>query len=298
MSLYNLMTGEPIQLEHGKHILIGAVLDAGTAENRFKAMKQLLDIGAKKLRNPDAGIASNEFTYASKGAVMLLPEQPAMYQRKTLDLLYSKTATTQDIPASVTKVMSLITGMDYIGSVMERITYKSSDEQSGSGDVFDAGDIITVQDLMLAMMLPSSNGSAMCFARICGEKMLQAAGVTSYTDADCRAEFVQAMNRKAAFIGMSNSSFDSPSGLSENNTTTATDLLRMVIEACSYPEICKVWGKQSYTVAVGGTNPRNVTLTSTVTDSAIEAAYVILGGKTGSLNSGAKALVMVAEVEV
>ena len=62
--------------------------------------------------------------------------------------------------------------------------------------------------------------------------------------------------------------------------------------------VCMVWGKKSYTVAVGGTNARSVSLSTTVTDSAIEAVYTILGGKTGSLTNGAKALVMVAEASV
>ena len=290
------VNGSPVA--QGKAILIGAVLDAGTSENRFKAMKQLLDIGVKKLRFPDAEIGSDEFTYATKGAVALLPQEPSMYQRQPLEVLYSKAATTQDTPASTTKVMSLITGMDYIGSVMEQVTYKSSDEESGSGDVFDAGDVITIRDLMLAMMLPSSNGAAQCFARICGAKMLDAAGESGYTDSACRTRFVQEMNAKAAYIGMTNSTFSSASGLMTTTKMTASDMLRMVVEACSYPDICKVWGKKSYTVAVGGTNARSVSLSTTVTDSAIEAVYTILGGKTGSLTNGAKALVMVAEASV
>lgn len=288
--------GNPIP--QGKVILIGAVLDAGTDANRFKAMKQLLDIGVKKLRFPDVEIGSDEFTYATKGAVALLPQEPPMYQKQSLTILYSKAATTQAIPASTTKVMSLITGMDYIGSVMEEVTYKSSDEESGSGDVFDAGDIITIRDLMLAMMLPSSNGSAQCFARICGAKMLEAQGDNSYTDSECRTEFVRQMNLKAAYIGMTNSTFTSASGLQTTTKTTVSDMLRIVVEACSYPDICKVWGKKTYTVTVKGTNPRSVVLNTTVTDAAIEAVYTILGGKTGSLTQGAKALVMAAEVEV
>lgn len=279
-------------------ILIGAVLDAGSDANRFKAMKQLLDIGKKKLADPNAEISDSEFTYASKGAVCALPVgSPAMYEQYQFDFLYSKNATTQSVPASTTKVMSLITGLDYVESVKEIVTIKSSDVQAGSGNYFSAGDTMTIEELMLAMMLPSSNTAAQAFGRICGEKMLKTVADGSYTDSECMTEFVSKMNAKAAYIGMTNSTFTSASGLLTTTKMTVKDMIQLIVEVCSYDQILKVWGKKSYTIAVGGTNPRNVQLSTTVTDSAIEASYYILGGKTGSLNSGttAAALVMVAK---
>lgn len=279
------------------YILIGAVLDAGSDANRFKAMKQLLDIGKKKLADPNAEISSGEFTYASKGAVCALPiGSSAMYEQYQFDLLYSKNETIQAIPASTTKVMSLITGLDYVQNVKEVITIKSSDVQSGSGNYFSSGDTMTIEELMLAMMLPSSNTAAQAFGRICGEKMLKTVADGSYTDSECLDEFVSKMNAKAAYIGMTNSTFTSASGLLTTTKMTANDMIQMIVEACSYNQILKVWGKKSYVIPVGGTNPRSVQLSTTVTDSAIEASYNILGGKTGSLNSGttAAALVMVA----
>jgi D-alanyl-D-alanine endopeptidase (penicillin-binding protein 7) len=49
--------------------------------------------------------------------------------------------------------------------------------------------------------------------------------------------FVQAMNRKAQALGMVNSRFEEPTGLSSNNVSTAHDLARMVAAAARYPEI-------------------------------------------------------------
>lgn len=280
------------------NVLVAAVLDANSDSARFTAMKQLLDIGKRKLDNPNAVITDSDFTYATKGAVCLLPlHNTGMREKYTFEMLYSKNASIQAVPASVTKVMSLITGMDYIGNVKEVVTLKSADLVGGSGAYFSAGDTMTIQEMMLAMMLPSSNTAATAWGRICGAKMLEADGTTTYSDADCVAKFVEKMNEKAAYIGMSNSVFVSPSGLN-NNLTTVTDLIQMVIEACSYPEILKVWNKKTYTIPVGGTNPRDVSLTTTVTNSAIEGSYTILGGKTGSLTSPAAAsLVMVAEAK-
>lgn len=299
MGIYEI-NGNPLTSASADKILIAALLDAGSDSNRFLAMKQLLDIGKKKLADPKAVISDSEFTYASNGAVCAMPVgSPAMYEQFQFDLLYSKNATTQSIPASTTKVMSLVTGLDYVQNVKEVITIKSSDVQVGSGNYFSAGDTMTIEELMLAMMLPSSNTAAQAFGRICGEKMLKSVADGTYTDSQCMTEFISKMNTKAAYIGMTNSTFTSASGLATTNKMTVKDMIQMIVEACSYDRILKVWGKKSYTIAVGGTNPRNVQLSTTVTDSAIEASYYILGGKTGSIDSGttAAALVMVAKAK-
>lgn len=281
-------------------ILVAAVLGAGSDSNRFTAMKELLDIGKKKLANPNAVISSDEFSHASYGAVCEFPSGvPGMYEKYTFDLLYSKAETTAAIPASTTKVMSLITGLDYVDNLKEVIALTSNDIQGGSGPSFAAGDTMTIEELMLSMMLPSSNTAAQAFARVCGNKMLQTTASGTYTDSECVEKFILEMNTKAAYIGMTDSTFTTASGLLTTTYMTAKDAIQMLVEACSYPEILKVWNKKTYTIAVGGTNPRNVTLTTTVTNQAIENDYTILGGKTGILGNGssAAALVMVAKIK-
>ena len=294
--IYDVNGNELITSDSGSKILVASVLDASSESARFSAMKQLLDIGKKKLADPNATIHDDEFTYATKGAVCSLPVgNTGMYEKYPFSMLYSKNGTTQAVPASVTKVMSLVTGLDYLENVTDTITIKSSDSQAGSGPSLSDGDTMTMQELMLCMALPSSNTGAQAFARICGAKMLESKGVTTYTDSECRTEFVSKMNAKASYIGMTNSTFDNASGTSSNNLTTANDLVQLLVEACSYPEIMKVWNKKTYTIAVGGTNPRSITINTTVANQTLENYYYILGGKTGSI-SGAQALVMVAKI--
>lgn len=294
------INGNPLVISSGgtSKILVASVLDADSDPARFSAMKQLLDIGKKKLADPNAVISDSEFSYATKGAVCALPVgNTGMYEKYTFNMLYTKNATTQASLASVTKVMSLITGLDYLDNIKDVITISSSDPLGGSGNYFAAGDTLTIEELMLSMALPSSNTAAQAFARICGGKMLEARGVTTYTDSECRTEFVSKMNTKASYIGMVDSSFVNASGASGENVTTTTDLIQMMIEACSYPEILKIWNKKSYTISIGGTNPRTQTINTTVANQAIENNYIILGGKTGALTGGvAEALVMVAEI--
>ena len=172
--IYDVNGNELITSDSGSKILVASVLDASSESARFSAMKQLLDIGKKKLADPNATIHDDEFTYATKGAVCSLPVgNTGMYEKYPFSMLYSKNGTTQAVPASVTKVMSLVTGLDYLENVTDTITIKSSDTQAGSGPALSDGDTMTMQELMLCMALPSSNTGAQAFARIKSAKMLE-----------------------------------------------------------------------------------------------------------------------------
>ena len=279
-----------------KQKLVGVILDATSLDNRFLAMKQLFDIAQKMIKDPAYVPQASEFTYATKGAVCVLPQEPSMYEEYPLNILYQKSGTTQTIPASTTKVMSLITAMPFVQSIKEKITLVSGDIESGSGNYFSAGDILTIEDIMYGMMLPSSNTCAKALAHYCGKKIL---GNDSASVSDCVSAFVTEMNSRASLIGCENSTFTTPSGLATNNLSTAKDLLRITIEASSYAEINRIWNKKEYSISVGGTNPRTVDLDTTVTDATLESSYYIFGGKTGSIDNGntASALVMVAEAK-
>lgn len=287
--------------DYKEKIMIGAVLDATTLDNRFIAMKQLYDIAYKKINDSEYQPSENDFASALKGAVCILPPCPsAMLENYDFEMLYSKDSDVQASIASTSKVMSLITGLDYIYSVKEIITIISNDIQSGSGNIFSAGDTISIEDLMFSMMLPSSNTGGMAFARICGEKMIKLSNPNASPSAtECINAFVSQMNIKAISIGMNNSNFVSPTGYTSENKSTVNDLIKMVVEACSYNQILKVWNKKSHVINVGGSNPRAITIDTTVANDTLERDYYILGGKTGSLNSGAtaSALVMIAKLK-
>ena len=285
-------------------ILAAAVLDAQNAPARFKAMGQLLKIGEKKLKRPKAKIRSSAFTFASKGAVCALPGYPLKpVQTGQYELLYSRNASEQAIPASVTKTLTLLTGLDYLGPVNmeDTITIASSDLRGYCSVRFIAGDRLSVRDVMSAMMLQSSNTAAQAFARICGEKLLYADDAVEYTNEECVARFVSEMNRKALSIGMRDSVFVTPSGLSARNRATAEDLLRLIIAVCSSETAVRIWEQKTGTISVGGPEPRNVSLRTTVRNEALEASYRILGGKTGTFSGGsgsvsAEALIMVVHI--
>ncbi len=292
MSIYDVNGN---QLITSNYKFVGAILGATNEENRFLAMKQLFDIAIRKINNPSYVPSASEFSYATKGAVCILPEPASFYERYPISLLFGKNETTQDINASTTKVLNLITALPYLADIKEKITLVSGDTESGSGDYFSAGDVLTIEDIMYGMLLPSSNTCAKTLAHYCGAKIL---GNSSASVSDCVSAFITEMNRKATEIGCENSTFNSPSGLSATTKSTAKDLLRITISASSYPEIARIWNKKSYSINIGGTNPRTQAITTTVSNASLEADYYIFGGKTGyyyNSQGNYGSLVMVAE---
>lgn len=288
----------PVNSEHSKSIYVGAVLDATSTENRFLAMKQLFDT-AKRLEAGER-LTGNELTLADKGAVCRLPTEPmALYEGYDFDWIFSQNGDTQSFPCSTTKVLAVITALDYLSTIKNKITIESVDVQSGSGNYFDAGDVLTYEDIIYSMMLPSSNTCAMALAHNIGKIIL---GDDTKTFEECVSAFTDAMNEKADKIGVTNSTFTSPSGYNHtDNKTTVKDLIRICIDACAYPELLRIWGKKEYVVKVGGTNARNVNLQTTVANETLESDYYIFGGKTGSLyyssDENYNALVMVAQIK-
>lgn len=106
-------------------------------------------------------------------AACKLPAHPIMYDNYKFDLLASKSPDETGIPASLTKLMALITAFDYISDENEQVKIDPSDIIGGSGDNLVAGDIVSIRDLVYDMLLPSSNDAAMALARHIGGKIIK-----------------------------------------------------------------------------------------------------------------------------
>lgn len=144
------------------------VMDCGSSSNRFVAMEELLDV---------ISTSSGEVSTATSACAYKLPAQlPQMHNISTETAIYTKNESQEIIPASVTKVMTAMTAIDYANDLSEKITFKSTDLESGSGAVFQSGDIVTLKDALEAMMLPSSNMAAKAIARNIGKKYLEKFG--------------------------------------------------------------------------------------------------------------------------
>lgn len=102
----------------------------------------------------------------------------------------------------------------------------------------------------------------------------------SYSDSTCVDAFMDVMNAKAASIGMTNSNFIRAAGDGENQTTPK-DMVLLTLIASSYKRLAEIWSKDSYVCRPRQSGTTNVSFTSTVRNTILEASYPILGGKTG-----------------
>ena len=126
--------------------------------------------------------------------------------------------------ASISKLMTAMVVLDAKQDLQEVISIGDEDVDSlkGTRSRLPVGTTMTRETAMLLALMSSENRAAHALGR--------------HYPGGLQA-FVHAMNRKAQALGMVNSRFEEPTGLSSNNVSTAHDLARMVSAAARYPEI-------------------------------------------------------------
>lgn len=148
--------------------------------------------------------------------------QAILIDGNTGKVLYEKAADEKAYPASTTKIMTaLITieTLDRYGSPISQVTEvpACAEGVEGSSLYLQAGEKISIEDLLYGLMLVSGNDAAVALAEIIGGS---------------QQEFVEMMNIRAAELGCSNTNFMNPSGLfDENHYTTARDMAVIAYEA-------------------------------------------------------------------
>jgi D-alanyl-D-alanine carboxypeptidase len=130
-----------------------------------------------------------------------------------------------------------------------------------------------VKDLFNAMLVASSNNSAVALARSTGFS---------------QEEFASLMNNKALELGMNDSSFVEPTGLDPQNVSTAADIIKLAEAALDRPEITDATSQSEYTFSVLNTD-RTYTLENT--DRLLNSYLDIKSGKTGYLDEAGYCLV-------
>jgi D-alanyl-D-alanine endopeptidase (penicillin-binding protein 7) len=141
-------------------------------------------------------------------------------------VIYSKDAETVRPIASVTKLMSAMVILDADLDLDEKITVTKDDRDlvQLTGSRLEFGASLSRREMIMLAVMASENRAASALGRTFPGGM---------------PAFVRAMNRKAEALGMRDSHFADPAGLSVENRSTASDLARMVTAAYDYPLIRK-----------------------------------------------------------
>jgi len=143
-------------------------------------------------------------------------------------------------PASVTKLMTTLLVLEDIRAnkttLRSRVTVTKESVRTGGNQVWLAvGESFTVEELLYALMIQSANDVAVALA---------------VDRAGSAPAFVARMNRRAAELGMSRTTFVTPNGLTygkgPHDTTTARDLAKLAMALCQLPELLKITSTKQY----------------------------------------------------
>lgn len=138
--------------------------------------------------------------------------------------LYAKNPTVRFSMASTTKLMTALVGLDYYHP--DSILTVKTPHVEGSNLGFYAGEQFSFQDLLYAMMLPSSNEAAYAVAENYPGGM---------------AAFVSKMNDKAKQLHLQNTNYGDPAGLDDDqNFSTVVDLARLASIDLENPLLARV----------------------------------------------------------
>jgi serine-type D-Ala-D-Ala endopeptidase (penicillin-binding protein 7) len=193
--------------------------------------------------------------------------------------IYQKNAEAVVPIASITKLMSAMVVLDSMPSLTAPISVSDDDVDylKGSRSRLNVGAELSRENALLISLMSSENRATHALARH------YPGGLTA---------FIAAMNRKAAELGMFNTRFEDPTGLSSNNVSTAKDLARMVVAAHRYPLIRQFSTTSDAQVEVSGRRMEYRNTNALVKSNAWDIGL----SKTGFIQEAGKCLVMQARV--
>ncbi len=190
-------------------------------------------------------------------------------------VLFSRHAEVPTPIASITKLMTALVVLDSAQSLDETLTVTDADREHGRGAFsrLAIGAQLSRADLLHLALMSSENRAAHALGRN------YPGGVPA---------FVQAMNSKAALLGMSSAHFVDPSGLSSQNVASPADLVHLVNAAAGHPVIRQYSTDRDHSVRVG----RRL-LEYRNTDLLVKSpAWNIIVQKTGYISEAGRCLVL------
>ncbi|MBI4437915.1 D-alanyl-D-alanine carboxypeptidase [Candidatus Uhrbacteria bacterium] len=216
----------------------------------------------------DRALSPTKIVTASMG-VVTSAESAIVMDRRSREVLYEKNIQVPRAIGSITKLMTAYVFLQGRPDVNAPATITAADVRLGAALHVSVGETVTVKNLLEASLVGSDNTATMAIARLSGLSL---------------GDFVARMNEEAAFMGMQETTFADPTGLSSDNVSVVTDLARMFDVVLENETIRDITQRSSVTMT--GSSGRTYTIESTdelLTSFVNQAPYKIVGGKTGFL---------------
>lgn len=181
--------------------------------------------------------------------------------------------------ASTTKIMTALLTLEYAKSNNKKVKFTADMVAEGSSMYLKVGEVVTLYDLAVGLLLASGN---------------DAANAVAIAVAGSNEEFAKLMNKRAKQIGMKNTNFENPSGLdSQNHYSTAYDMALLMCEAMKNQDFAKITATKSQTVNF--VYPSDKVTTYTNHNRLLSMYEYCIGGKTGYTMASGRCLVTVAQ---
>ncbi len=192
-------------------------------------------------------------------------------------ILWAKNADEQMSMASTTKIMTALVAIENADIKGEVVISAKAVGVEGSSVCLKEGEILTLEELLYAMLLESANDAAAAIAIHVGGSI---------------EDFAIMMNERAAQMGLESTSFANPHGLdAEGHYTTAHELGIIAAEALKNPDFAKMVSTYRHQIPFGNESRRyllNHNKMLKLYDGAI-------GVKTGFTKKSGRCLVSAAE---
>lgn len=181
-------------------------------------------------------------------------------------VLYQRNSEARMLIASTTKIMTALVVLDNCDpDEVVKVTAASAAVE-GSSIYLKPGEELTVEELLYGLLISSGNDAAHALA-------LHVAGSIE--------AFAELMNKKAAELGLENSSFRNPHGLDQDgHYSTASDLAAIAAKALENELFCEIVATKSKLVAGRSLTNHNRLLWSYKGAQGVKTGYTIAAGRT------------------
>ena len=211
---------------------------------------------------------------------LLVQSSAAIVQdQATGAILFEKNAGAVVPIASISKLMTAMVSLDATPNLEEPLSIGDEDVDTlkGTHSRLKVGTRLSREEMLRLALMSSENRAASALSRF-------------YPGG--RPAFVAAMNRKAQALGLSDTHFEDPTGLTSANVSSARDLVKMVAAAHQYPLIREFTTTAEYEVMLGN-RPQTFRNTNPLVR-ARDNDWEIGLSKTGFISEAGKCLVMQA----
>ena len=220
--------------------------------------------------------------YAAPEPPQIEAESYLLADFKTGRVLMAHNTQTQQIPASLTKIMTLFIAFDEIShgnlSLEDEIQISENAWRTEGSKMFVlVGTKVRLEDLIKGITVASGNDACVALAE-------HISGSVS--------SFVDRMNQQAQILGLTNTHFVDPHGLSEENTVTAEDIFTLVREyATRYPDYLRYHSLKEFTYTPPGEHP----ITQYNRNALLSSYDGVYGLKTGYTSKAGYNIVVLAD---